>query len=162
MTAPRICTVLMLALLLSACGSDAPAPSSDASPAPAAAASIEPVAIVPVEALPQGSLEAVALELGVTLDADGRVAQPVDRVRGTDTVHASLVTVGEAKAAMLRVRWRDAAGKELAADERAISTTGPAAHTFSQAPEGGWAPGRYELEVTMDGESAGVRAFEVR
>jgi hypothetical protein len=112
--------------------------------------------------LPQGSLEAVALEVGVALDADGRVAAVTERVRPADAVHASLVTVGESEAAMLAIAWRDASGAEIDADERAITASGPAVHTFTRQPEGGWAPGRYEVEVSVDGESAGVRSFDVR
>ena len=104
----------------------------------------------------------MALDVGVTLDADGRVATVAERVRAGDAVHASLVTVGESDAAMLAIEWRDAAGAAIDADERAISATGPAVHTFTRKPDGGWAPGRYEVEVRVDGESAGVRTFEVR
>jgi hypothetical protein len=75
-----------------------------------------------------------------------------DRVRPADAVHASLVTVGESKAAMLAIAWRDASGAEIDADERAITANGPAVHTFTRQPEGGWAPGRYEVEVRVDGK----------
>ena len=148
-------------VLLAACGrgpAEVAAPAAPALPAPAA----EAAAPSPVPALPRGTLEAVALELGAGLDADGRVAQVAERFRPRDTVHASLVTVGEAPAAMLSVQWRSAEGRVLAADERAIQPTGPAVHTFSRQVAGGWPPGRYEVEVRLNGESAGVRAFEVR
>ncbi len=177
MTAPRFCpasrpsvplraviasAVLLSALLLSACGSEAPPAESAAPPAALSADAAVNNAPEPVDVLPQGSLEAVALELGVALDGDGRVAQTVERARRSDTVHVSVVTVGEAEAVMLTVRWRDADGKDVAVDERAITAAGPAVHTFSHTPEGGWTPGRYEVEVLMSGESAGLRAFEVR
>ncbi len=144
-------------VFLVACGQDATAPAS----APAAPVAEVPAA-APVPQLPAGSIEAVALEIGATLDADGRVSASMERFRRNDIVHASLVTVGEAPAAMLQVQWRDANGTEVAVDERAIQTTGPAVHTFSRGVEGGWLPGRYEVEVLLNGESAGVRPFEVR
>jgi len=157
----RIAAALALALALAGCGGEPAAPAADAgaasTTAEAGGASAEPIA-----QLPQGSLEAVALEVGVALDADGRVAAVAERVRASDAVHASLVTVGESEAAMLAVSWRDANGAEIDADERAITASGPAVHTFSRQPEGGWAPGRYEVEVRVDGESAGIRGFEVR
>jgi hypothetical protein len=159
---PRHAAGLALAaLLLAACGGD-PA-STPAAPraggSSSAAADAPPMA---VERLPQGSVEAVALDVGAALDVDGRVAASTDRFRASDAVHASLVTVGDAEAAMVAIAWRDAAGAEIDADERAIRASGPAVHTFTRQPEGGWAPGRYEVEVTLDGESAGVRGFEVR
>ena len=157
----RVARVLLAALVLTACSGDA-APDTTPAPAAPAEAAAPSASATPAVQLPQGNLEAVALELGVVLDAEGRVATPTERVRAGDAVHVSLVTVGEAQAAMLAVRWRDAAGAEIDVDERAIAATGPAVHTFTRKPEGGWAPGRYEVEVTMDGESAGVRAFEVR
>ena len=155
-------SVLLSALLLSACGSEAPPAETTAPLAAPNAAAANSAAPEAADVLPQGSLEAVALELGVVLDGDGRVAQTVERARRSDTVHVSVVTVGEADAAMLTARWRAADGREVAVDERAITASGPAVHTFSQTPEGGWTPGRYEVEVEMNGESAGLRAFEVR
>lgn len=156
-----IVALALAALGFVGCGKDEAPSASDVVDAPPAD---ETSAAPPAEAppLPAGSLEAVALELGVALDADGRVSMPVDRVRPNDTVHLSLVTIGETEAAMLAVHWRDAAGTALAADERAISASGPAVHTFSRKPDAGWAPGRYEAEVTLGGQSAGVRGFEVR
>jgi len=158
----RALTLAALALLLAAC-------QRDASPTDAASTTEPPAAdnagrgAAEAAAMPaSGSLEAVALELGTTLDADGRVAVSTERVQANDTVHISLVTVGDAEAAMLAVRWRDAQGRELAADGRVVRAAGPAVHTFSRTPEGGWAPGRYEVEVMLGGASAGIRGFEVR
>ncbi|MGL6289230.1 MAG: hypothetical protein ACRC2H_00920 [Silanimonas sp.] len=156
----RVACLVLAALLLAACGGEPAAPTASADAAPAS--SEDGVPATAIERLPQGSLEAVALELGVALDADGRVATVVERVRANDAVHVSLVTVGEAEAAMVAVAWRDAAGADIDADERAITAAGSAVHTFTRKPENGWAPGRYEVEVTVDGESAGVRRFEVR
>lgn len=161
--AQRSSSLPLLMLLSSAfvvgCGAEDRAPASaDASPAPSADTAVAD-AVAP---RPPGSLEAVALELGTAVDADGRVAAPSERVRAGDAVHVSLVTVGDADAADLAIAWRDASGTEIDADEREITAAGPAVHTFSRQPEGGWAPGRYEAEVRIDGESAGVRAFEVR
>ena len=155
----RLSRVLpLVAVFLTACGGDpTPAGTADAPTAAPNAAAAEPIA-----QLPQGNLEAVALDVGVSLDADGRVALVTERVRPADAVHASLVTVGESEAAMLAIAWRDASGAEIATDERAITASGPAVHTFTRQPEGGWAPGRYEVEVRVDDESAGIRSFEVR
>lgn len=142
---------------LAGCSQQEPASESADAQSPA------PVAEAPaIPQLPAGSIEAVALEIGAGVDADGRVSVSMERFRRTDTVHASLVTVGDAPASMLKVQWRDANGSEVAVDERAIQTTGPAVHTFSRGVEGGWLPGRYEVEVRLNDESAGVRTFEVR
>lgn len=151
--------VALTALLLAACGGEPASAGADAASATSAASGADAGTIAP---LPQGSLEAVALEVGVMLDADGRVGAATDRVRPGDAVHASLVTVGESEATMLAVVWRDANGTEISTDERAITASGPAVHTFTRQPERGWASGRYEVEVRLNGESAGVRSFEVR
>lgn len=156
-----VCGVaVVITLLIAGCGGESAGPSVGSG----ADSGTEPSgnAAEPIARLPQGSLEAVALEVGVGLDADGRVAASTERVRPADAVHVSLVTVGEATAAMLAVRWRDASGTVIDADERAITASGPAVHTFTRQPEGGWAPGRYEVDVRVNGESAGVRSFEVR
>lgn len=153
----RLLMVAAVAGLLAGCGRDAASAGAETSTPAATADASEPPA-----AAPEGSLEAVALELGTTLDVDGRVALASERVRASDTVHVSLVTVGEVERATLVARWRDAAGTEIAVDEREISATGPAVHTFSRTPETPWAAGRYEVEVMLGDESAGVRPFEVR
>jgi hypothetical protein len=155
----RLIGAVALAVMLAGCGGE---PAAPADAAASTAADAGGAGAEPIEQLPQGSLEAVALDVGVALDADGRVAAVTDRVRPADAVHASLVTVGESEAAMLAIAWRDASGSEIDADERAITASGPAVHTFTRQPEGGWAPGRYEVEVRVDGESAGVRSFDVR
>lgn len=156
----RALALAIASLLLAACGSEPAAPGrTDAVNGDSA---VEGAPANAPEPTPSGSLEAVALELGTSVDADGRVATPTERVRPGDAVHVSLVTVGEAEEATLAIAWRDAAGAAIDADERAISAAGPAVHTFTRQPEGGWAPGRYEAEVRINGESAGVRGFEVR
>lgn len=149
------------ALLLAACAPEAPPAEGAAGPAPAVVETA-PAEAGPAAVLPAGDVEAVALEIGSRLDADGRVAQVQERFRPADTVQASLVTVGSAPAAMLEIEWRSADGRVLAADQRAIAPAGPAVHSFSRSVEGGWPPGQYAVEVRLDGESAGIRAFEVR
>lgn len=151
-----------LALVLAGCGREPAAPAAERSAQGAADAANANVDADAVAAPSIGTLEAVALELGTALDADGRVSASTERVRPGDTVYVSLVTVGEAEAVMLAVRWRDATGAEIFADERAISAAGPAVHTFSHKPATPWATGRFDVEVMLGGESAGVRSFEVR
>lgn len=147
-----------LAVALAGCsgGDDVAAP--DAADAESAAL---PTGESPA-ALPQGTLEAVGVELGTAIDADGRVLRPEARVRPGDTVHVSLVTVGDAPAVTLGAEWRNAEGAVLHRDERAIQTAGPAVHTFSLKPESGWAAGRHEVTLSLDGEVAGTREFELR
>lgn len=153
-----------LVLLLSGCGREPAAPALPVNITDSTASDAVSRGEVDSEppATSTGNLEAVALELGTALDADGRVLATVERVRSGDAVHVSLVTIGAAETAKLAVRWRDAAGLGIGADERAISATGPAVHTFSLKPESDWALGTYEVEVSINGESAGLRTFEVR
>jgi len=154
---PRRLAGVLFALLLVAC---APEPAPD--DAPADATVVAAPDRTAMAAQPVGDLEAVALELGSRLDADGRVAEVQERFRPSDTVQVSLITVGSAPTARLRVEWRDAEGRVLASDEQSIAPTGPAVHRFSRAVEGGWPPGRYAVEVHLDAASAGVREFDVR
>ena len=160
---PLTCRSVVLALaaaLTVACSPAPEAPSTPGAPAarPEATDPTPPATVV----LPRGDLEAVALEVGARLDAEGRVATPQERFRPADTVYASLVTVGTSPAARLRVEWRNAAGAVLAADERAVAPAGAAVHTFSRAVEGGWSPGRYAVGVRIGDQDAGERTFEVR
>ena len=153
-----------LAVALAGCsgGDDVAAPGGARLPGAADAAGAPVPAGESPAAMPQGTLEAVGVELGTAIDADGRVLRPEARVRPGDTAHVSLVTVGDASAAMLGAEWRDAQGSVLHRDERAISAAGPAVHTFSLKPESGWAEGQHEVTLSLDGEVAGTREFEVR
>lgn len=154
--------LLLALLLLAACAGEPDSPAASGTEATSVEAAVEHRGNGAATALSAGDVEAVALELGSRLDADGRVAAVQERFRPSDTVQLSLVTVGSATAAMLLVEWRDASGNVLATDQRAVAVTGPAVHSFSRAVDGGWAPGRYIVEARLGGESAGVREFEVR
>ena len=160
---PLPCRSVALALAAALAVACSPAPVAPSTPE---ASTARPEAADPAPAatvvLPLGDLEAVALEVGARLDAEGRVATPQERFRPADTVHASLVTVGTSPAARLRVEWRNDAGAVLAADERAVAPGGPAVHTFSRAADGGWPPGRYAVRVRIGDQDAGERPFEVR
>lgn len=161
---------LPVAFLMVACGSSE---SGDASPSAVAAQPASEAAAPAVAGLPSAvgaaalpaepsPLQPQALELGSSLDADGRVASPRTVFRAGDSVHVSLVTLGPSPASMLRVQWADANDVVLHRDERAVTTTGPAVHTFSLTPSPGWLAGNYRVTVTVDGAPAGVREFEWR
>lgn len=154
---PRV--ALLSILVLAGCGKQ-----EDAAPAQAAAAD----APVAEEALPEeppmpgGDFRVVAVELGTTLDEDGRVAAPADVFAPGDTIHAAVVGVGSSPGLTLSARWIAADGTEVAKAGQALVPEAPTVATFTVSNPDPWPTGAYRVEVAINDRVVETRAFEVR
>ena len=52
--------------------------------------------------------------------------------------------------------------KVVKTDSQTIAPTGPAATEFHIAKPSGWPVGKYKVDITVDGSSAGTKEFEVK
>lgn len=150
---------LVSILVLAACGKQ-----EDAAPAQAAAGEA-PVAeeVVPEEPpMPSGDFRVVAVELGSTLDEEGRVTAPRDVFRSRDTIHAAVVGVGTSPGLTLSARWLAADGTELARAGQSLSPEAPTVATFTVSKPDAWPTGAYRVEVAINDRVVETRAFEVR
>ena len=143
-------------LVFAACGKkDEP----QTAPAPAPAPSVEP--------LPAPAPAGIAISrvtTGSAIGVDKKVAVATDSFAPTDTIYASVDTTGSGTA-NLAAKWTYRKGSQVAVvqeDSMTVDTTGPATHEFHLSKPDGWPAGDYEIEVTLDGRSAGSKKFTVK
>lgn len=151
---------LLSTLLLAACG-DEPAPDADGGEPAETSAAVEEAA--PEEPpMPSGDFRVVAVELGTTLDEDGRVAGPRDVFAPGDTIHAAVVGVGTSPGLTLSARWLAADGSEVAKAGQSLAPEAPTVATFTVSQPDPWPTGAYRVEVAINDRVVETRAFEVR
>lgn len=140
-------------VLTGACGKKAPPPPAEqpaATPAPP----------------PPPPLAVAGIDLGKAIDASNKVAAPMTTFGVRDTIYASVSTTGAGTNATLQAKWTfvKAAGGEVAVNESSltISPTGPVATEFHITKASAWPKGKYKVEVSLNGTSAGVKEFDVK
>lgn len=154
---PRV--ALLSILVLAACGKQ-----EDDAPAQAAAADAPAAeeALPEEPPMPSGDFRVVAVELGTTLDEEGRVAAPRDVFAPGDTIHAAVVGVGTSPGLTVSARWTTADGIEVARAGQSLSPEAPTVATFTVSKPDPWPTGAYRVEVAINDRVVETRAFEVR
>jgi hypothetical protein len=152
-----LCTLLVsTALVLAACGKkDEP----KTSPAPAPAPSVEPA---PAPA-PAG-VAVSSVTAGSAIAADKKVTVATDTFATTDTMYVSVDTTGSGTA-NLAAKWTYRKGDKVAVvqeDSMTVNSTGAETHEFHVSKPDGWPAGDYEVEVMLDGQSAGSKKLTVK
>jgi hypothetical protein len=105
-------------------------------------------------------LKVSVLEIGRAVGRDKRVTEPAERFAPRDTVYASVVTEGDDKEAILAARWSFEGGVVNDTTQR-IAQDGSAVTEFHVFDPSGWKPGRYRVEIFLDGTSVGQKEFTV-
>jgi hypothetical protein len=152
-TSPRR-LILVLALSsaaagLAGCKRSAPEAPKDAGGSASAAA--EPAAPFAVS----------SIELGKGLGPDKRVATPTSKFGPRDTIYAAVSTTGSAPSVVLAARWTYQDGQVVKTDSQTIAPQGPATTEFHISKPSAWPAGKYKVEITANGQSAGSEEFEV-
>ena len=101
------------------------------------------------------------ITLGSAIGSDRRVKQAGDTFAPSETVYASVVTQGAGGRGRLQARWTDQAGKVVAESAVDIAPDTTTVSEFHISRPNGLAPGAYQVEIFMDGASAGKRSFSV-
>jgi hypothetical protein len=105
------------------------------------------------------------VELGTTVDADQRIAAPTTVFRPNETIIAAVsFKTSDASANVLGkvdVKWLSADKAVLKQESRDVELAGKTVATFRLEQPGGFAPGIYEVDVTLDGQDPVVREFEI-
>jgi len=152
---PALATALVVctALTLGACKKQAPPP-------------VEQPAAQPAPPPPPPPLAVASVDLGKAVDAANKVAAPLASFGVRDTIYASVSTTGAGTSATIGAKWTfvKADGKELPVNEtsQTISPTGPVATEFHIIKASAWPKGKYKVEITLNGVSAGTKEFEVK
>lgn len=133
---------------------------------PAATPPAETPAATPAPPPAPPPLAVAGIDLGKAIDASNKVAAPLATFGVRDTIYASVNTTGVGTNATLAAKWTyvKAAGGEVPVNESSltISPTGPIASEFHITKASPWPKGKYKVEVSLNGTSAGVKEFEVK
>jgi len=152
-----LCTLIVsTALVLVACGKKE---EPKTSPTPAPAPSVQPA---PAPA-PAG-VTVSSVTTGSAVSADNKLSVATETFAKTDTMYVSVDTTGSGTA-NLAAKWTYRKGDKVAVvkeDSMTVNTTGPATHEFHVSKPDGWPAGDYEVEVMLDGQSAGSKKLTVK
>jgi len=103
----------------------------------------------------------MGVTLGRTIGPDKRIINASQQFSPTETIYASVETMGSATAATLAARWTFEDGQLVDQSSQAIAPTGPAITEFHISKPSGWPSGKYKLEILLDGKSAGTKEFTI-
>jgi hypothetical protein len=133
-----------------ACKKAAPPPAAEAPPA------AEPAPPAPTPFTVKG------VETGKAIDADKKVVTPSATFGLRDTIYASVSTDGAAPSKTLKATWTFQTGQTVKTDSQTIAPTGPASTEFHISKKSPWPAGKYKVEISVDGASAGSKEFEIK
>jgi hypothetical protein len=144
-------------LTLGACKKKEPAPTqTDQSTAAAAPTPVPP---------PPTPLAVASVDMGKAINADKKVSNASTTFGVRDTIYAVVNTTGGGSGT-LQAKWSfvKAAGGDVSVNESSMSIapTGPASTEFHITKASAWPKGKYKVEVSLNGASAGVTDFEVK
>ncbi len=147
-------SLALLALTLVACSKkEAPPPPP---PAPPVAAPAPDLVNVPV------SVKQVVLTNSLT--ADMKAGAPMTTFAPTDTIYAVVDTIGSGNASV-KALWTYHKGEKSAQVSETMQElvlAGPTSSEFHIAKPDGWPVGDYQVEIMVNGVSAGIQNFSVK
>jgi hypothetical protein len=121
-----------------------------------------PEAAAPAPAPAPPAFAVQGIELGKSIDADKKVTAPSTTFGRRDTIYASVATEGAAPSKTVSAKWTFQDGQVVKEQSESIAPTGPAATEFHISKKGPWPVGKYKVEVSVDGASAGSKDFEIK
>jgi len=106
-----------------------------------------------------GPLEMANIQLGRSLNQDRSIATITTTFRRSDTVYVSIQTKAAGRGT-IGVRWKFGS-QVIDEPTKQVDYNGPASTEFHLQNSGGFPEGDYSVEVFIDGQSVGTRAFVV-
>jgi hypothetical protein len=109
---------------------------------------------------PSEPLKVTTIQVGRSLNSDDSINQHTTTFKPNETIYVSAISEA-AGTGTIAVRWVYA-GQTVSEESREVSLNREGATEFHmQTPSGGFPEGDYRVEVTVNGENAGVRDFRV-
>ena len=109
---------------------------------------------------PSEPLQVTTIQVGRSLNSDDSINQHTTTFKPNETIYVAAINEA-AGAGTIAVRWVFA-GQTVSQESKDVSLNREGATEFHmQTPSGGFPEGDYRVEVTVNGESAGVREFRV-
>lgn len=104
-------------------------------------------------------LKVATIQVGRSLNSDNSVGTITTRFKPGDTMYAAVITDGPG-AGELSVRWLSG-GRVLTEETRRVRYNDRAATAFHMNFAGGFPPGQYRVELSLDGQAIGARDLSV-
>jgi hypothetical protein len=102
------------------------------------------------------------IQTGKAVGSDNKIGNQTTSFAVRDTMYVSVITDGAAKDAKLAAKWTFN-GKPVSEDSQTISPTGGTTatefHILKKTP---WPKGKYTVDVSLNGVSAGTKDLEVK
>lgn len=117
-----------------------------------------------IEATTDQALRVTDVEMGRSIDAQGRIADnaDTDEFGRNDTIYVSVNTEGAAAGSRLTARWTFEDGQVVDESSQTLSATGPAITEFHISNPGGFPAGSYRVEIQLDGRTVETEEFTIR
>ena len=107
----------------------------------------------------RGPLKMSAIQMGRALNSDKSIATHVTRFKPDQTVYVSVLTEGPGSGE-IGAKWTFG-GRVISEEQKSVSYTQSAATEFHIAYAGGFPPGEYQVELSIDGQTAESRTFRI-
>jgi hypothetical protein len=102
------------------------------------------------------------IQIGKAVGSDNKIGDQTTTFAVRDTMYASVITDGAAKDAKIAAKWMFN-GKPVSEDSQTISPTGGTTATeFHISKKTAWPKGKYTVDVSLNGVSAGTKDLEVK
>jgi hypothetical protein len=103
------------------------------------------------------------IQVGKSIGTDMKVANQTTSFGTRDTMYVSVITDGAAKDAKIATKWTFNGKQVVNQSTKTISPTGGTNATeFHIDKKTAWPKGKYTVEVTLNGVSAGTKDLEVK
>jgi hypothetical protein len=104
-------------------------------------------------------LQLANIQTGRSLNADRSVASITTLFKPSETIYVSVQTTGSAPGT-IGVKWMYQ-GRVIDEPVKPVDYTGPASTEFHMQNSGGFPEGEYSVDIFINGEKVGSRAFKV-
>ena len=103
------------------------------------------------------------IQVGKAVGSDNKIGDQTTSFAARDTMYVAVITDGAAKDAKIAAKWMFNGTKLVKEDSQTISPTGGTTATeFHITKKTAWPKGKYTVEVSLNGVSAGTKDLEVK
>ena len=106
-----------------------------------------------------GPLELANIQIGRSLNQDQSIASITTTFKPSETVYVSVQTKAAGKGT-IGVRWKYGS-QVIDEPTKQVDANGPASTEFHLQNSGGFPEGDYSVDILIDGQQVGTRAFKV-
>jgi len=98
---------------------------------------------------------------GTAVGADKNVVAPSTSFGAKDTIYAAVTTQNTTPGATLEAKWSGSDGKVVQDDTVTIASASDAVTDFQLSSPTGFAPGKYQVEIFINGKSVNAMGFDI-